>query len=219
MYKAIFFDLDGTLLDTLTDIRRALNEALALSDFPLSYSKQECHALIGSGADYLVHTALGEYDSSENYEKLKEVYMPLYAKYQDDHTKPFNGFPTILQYLKNKGYLLFVCSNKPDALAKVVVPAHYGQGLFTEIVGHQQGDPVKPDPVIVNRLLEKYHLSPEEGLFVGDSLPDLLTANNAKMKLCLCTWGYGFYKPELLSEAAYVIGKPKELVQKVLSLR
>jgi phosphoglycolate phosphatase len=75
---------------------------------------------------------------------------------------------------------------------------------------------VKPDPIIVNRLIEKYGLSREECLFVGDSLPDLLTANNAGLKLCLCTWGYGFYKPDLLEEAAYVINKPKDLVQKVL---
>jgi phosphoglycolate phosphatase len=216
MYKALFFDLDGTLLDTLTDIRRAINEALAECGFKLSYSKQECHALIGNGADYLVHKALGEFDTPENYAKLKKAYMPLYAKYQNDHTKPFNGLPTILQFLKNKDYKLFVCSNKPDALAKVVVPAHYGEGLFTEIVGHIEGDPVKPDPIIVNRLIDKYGLSREECLFVGDSLPDLLTANNAGLKLCLCTWGYGFYKPDLLGEAAYVINKPKDLVQKVL---
>lgn len=216
MYKAIFFDLDGTLLDTLTDIRIAINEALKKTGFPLSYSKQECHALIGNGADYLVHTALGEYDNPANFEKLKKAYMPLYAKYQNDHTKPFNGMPTVLGYLKNKDYLLFVCSNKPDALSKEVVPAHYGEGLFTEVVGHTEGDPVKPDPIIITKLLAKYGLSSDECLFVGDSLPDLLTANNAHMKLCLCTWGYGFYKPELLKEASYVISKPKDLVQKVL---
>ncbi|MCI1244738.1 MAG: HAD family hydrolase [Bacilli bacterium] len=219
MYKAIFFDLDGTLLDTLTDIRIAINEALEKTGFPMRYSKRECHYLIGNGVDYLVHTALGDMDTSANFEKLKPVYMDLYAKYQNDHTKPFNGLPTILRFLKDKDYLLFVCSNKPDALAKIVVPAHYGNGLFKEVAGHVAGEPVKPSPIIVNRLMGKYGLSPDECLFVGDSLPDLLTANNAHMKLCLCTWGYGFYKPELLDECAYVIAKPRELARKVLSSR
>jgi phosphoglycolate phosphatase len=211
MYKALFFDLDGTLLDTLPDIRRAVNDALKQAGFPLSYSKQECRYLIGNGADYLVHKALGEYDSEANFLKLKAAYMPLYAAYQNDHTKPFNGLPTVIGYLKNKDILLFVCSNKPDDLAKVVVPSHYGEGRFTEILGIAPGDPVKPDPFQVNKLVEKYHLDRKDCLFVGDSLPDLLTANNAGLPLCLCTWGYGFYKPELLQECQYVIAKPKDL--------
>jgi phosphoglycolate phosphatase len=213
MYQALFFDLDGTLLDTLTDIRAALNEALLQSGFSFTYSKQECHYLIGNGADYLVHKALKDQDTPANFAKLKAAYMPLYAAYQERHTKPFNGMVPTLQYLHNRGILLFVCSNKPDALAKRIVPKFYGEDLFTEIRGQKEGEPRKPDPFIPNSFIAHYALDPKQCLFVGDSLPDLLTANNAGLPLCLCMWGYGFYKPDLLEECKYVIKKPKELAQ------
>lgn len=216
MKTALFFDLDGTLLDTLTDIRIAINEALALCGYSYSFSKQECHYLVGDGADTLVHRALKENDAPEAFVKLKAAYMPLYAAYQERHTKPFNGMEPTLRFLAQRGIRLFVCSNKPDAMAKTIVEKFYGPDLFLEIRGHLENEPVKPDPLIVNTLVGKYALDKKEALFVGDSLPDLLTAQNAGLPLCLCLWGYGFYKPEFLKEAAYVIKKPKELVSIVL---
>jgi len=216
MKNALFFDLDGTLLDTLTDIRRAINEALAECGYPYSFSKQECHYLVGDGADALVHRALKDSDTPEAFLALKKAYMPLYLSYQEEHTKPFNGMEPTLRFLATRGYKLFVCSNKPDLMAKRIVEKFYGKDLFLEIRGHLEGEPVKPDPLIVNNLVGKYALDKKEALFVGDSLPDLLTAQNAGIPLCLCLWGYGFYKPEFLKEAAYTIKKPKELVSIVL---
>jgi phosphoglycolate phosphatase len=211
MYKALFFDLDGTLLDTLTDIRRAINDALKAAGFPFVYSKSDCHSLIGNGADVLIHKALKELDNPTNFAKLKSEYMPRYEAYQGVHTKPFNGMPTILQYLANKGVLLFVCSNKPDKLAHDIIAKNFDTTLFSGIYGQKDNELPKPDPHIINYYLAKFNLEPQDCLMVGDSLPDLLTAKNAKLGLCLCTWGYGFYKPELLNEATLVITKPKEL--------
>jgi phosphoglycolate phosphatase len=159
---------------------------------------------------------LKDNDTPEAFLALKKAYMPLYQAYQEDHTKPFNGMEPTLRFLAGRGKKLFVCSNKPDALAKTIVEKFYGKDLFLEIRGHQEGEPVKPDPLIVNSLVEKYAIDKKDALFVGDSLPDLLTAQNAGLPLCLCLWGYGFYKPELLQEAAYVIKKPKEIVSIVL---
>jgi phosphoglycolate phosphatase len=218
MYKALFLDLDGTLLDTLTDIRSAINDALQETGFAFHYSKQECRSLVGYGADALVHKALGDLDSPENFAKLKAAYMPLYGAYQEKHTKPFNGMAPTLEYLANKGVLLFVSSNKPDELASIVVRKYYGDSLFTEIRGQRPLDLPKPNPNTVLALMDKYQLKGSECLYVGDSLPDLLTAQNAKLPFCLCKWGYGFYKPEFLEEATYIIGKPKDLAKVALSL-
>ena len=213
MVEALIFDLDGTLLDTLTDIRLAVNEALKECGFAYAFSKADCHALIGNGADVLVHKALKDQDTPENFIRLKKAYMPLYAAKQEDHTKPFNGEKATLNFLHQRGIKLFVCSNKPDALAQKVVTKYYGEDLFEEIRGIKEGDAPKPDPTIVNGLIARYGLDKSKTVFVGDSLPDLLTAQNAALPLCLCLWGYGFYKPELLQEAKYVIKKPKELAQ------
>jgi phosphoglycolate phosphatase len=216
MYQVLFFDLDGTLLDTLTDIRAAINDALKECGFSYSFSKQECRSLIGNGADIFIHKALKDQDSLDNFLKLKASYMPKYKDYQGKHTKPFNGVEPTLRFLAQRGIRLFVCSNKPDELAQLIVTRFYGNALFTEIRGNREGEKVKPDPHIVEYFLEKYALPKESSLFVGDSLPDLLTAQNAGLPLCLCTWGYGSYKADLLNECRYVIQKPKELVSIVL---
>jgi phosphoglycolate phosphatase len=213
MFQALFFDLDGTLLDTLTDIRQAINEALASCGYPYSFSKQECHSLIGNGADTLVHRALKDNDSPAAFEKLKAEYMPRYRAFQGNHTKPFNGEKPTLLFLKERGVKLFVVTNKPDPLAKAIIAANYGDSLFMEVCGLHEGEAPKPDPHIVFDLLARYGLDKSRCLFVGDSLPDLLTAQNAGLPLCLCEWGYGFYKPELLQECRFVIKKPKELAQ------
>jgi phosphoglycolate phosphatase len=213
MVQSLIFDLDGTLLDTLTDIRLAINEALKECGYHYAFSKADCHALIGNGADVLVHKALKENDTPERFAELKKAYMPLYAAKQEDHTKPFNGEKVTLSYLAQRGIRLFVCSNKPDALCQKVVTKYYGNDLFEEIRGIREGETPKPDPTILDEMMIRRGIDRKETVFVGDSLPDLLTAQNAQLPLCLCLWGYGFYKPELLQEAQYVIKKPKELAQ------
>lgn len=212
MYQTFIFDLDGTLLQTLPDIRRAINEALKRCGYDYAFSLKEARALIGNGADMLVKRALKEKgDDIEAFAQLKAAYMPLYRDYQNLHAKPFNGMKEVLTFLKERGLQLFVATNKPNALAKFIVEDHFGKGLFTAIEGHEEGEPVKPDPLIVNRFVEKYGIDKSKTLFIGDSYVDVDTAQNAGVKSCLVTWGYGFYKKALLERADYVISKPKQL--------
>lgn len=212
MYQTFIFDLDGTLLQTLPDIRRAINEALKRCGYDYAFSLKEARALIGNGADMLVKRALKEKgDDIEAFAQLKAAYMPLYRDYQNLHAKPFNGMKEVLTFLKERGLQLFVATNKPNALAKFIVEDHFGKGLFTAIEGHEEGGPVKPDPLIVNRFVEKYGIDKSKTLFIGDSYVDVDTAQNAGVKSCLVTWGYGFYKKALLERADYVISKPKQL--------
>lgn len=212
MYETFIFDLDGTLLQTLPDIRLAINEALKRCGYSYSFSLKEARALIGNGADMLVKRALKEKgDDPEAFAELKAAYMPLYRDYQNLHAKPFNGMKEVLTFLKERGLQLFVATNKPNALAQFIVEDHFGKGLFTAIEGHEEGEPVKPDPLIVNRFVEKYGIDKSKSLFIGDSYVDVDTAQNAGVKSCLVTWGYGFYKKALLERADYVISKPKQL--------
>lgn len=217
MYKAIIFDLDGTLLDTLPDIRVAINEALKKCGYDYEFSLKEAHALIGDGTDMLVKRALKEKgEDPVAFKALKEAYLPLYKEYQNLHTKAFNGLPETLTFLNERGIKLFIASNKPDNLAKIIVSAHYAPGTFVSILGNMDGEPVKPNPILVIRLLEISGLKSSECLYVGDSETDLNTAKNANMDCGIVTWGYGFYKPSLLDEAQFVINKPKQLVQAAL---
>ncbi len=213
MKKALIFDLDGTLLDTITDIRRAINDALKACGFSFSYSKQECHSLVGDGADTLVHRALGEYDNETNFARLKSEYMPRYREYQGAHTKAFNGIVPTLKYLKDKGIILGVCTNKPDELAHIILSNFFPPSFFDAIYGVKEGEAPKPDPHNVLKIMTRFSLDSSSTVFVGDSLPDLLTANNVSLPLALCLWGYGNYKPAFLKEARYIIEKPKDLAK------
>lgn len=216
MYKNLIFDLDGTLLDTLPDIRYAINLALEECGYDYSFSLADTHYLIGNGADTLVKRALKENsEDMEAFSALKKVYMRNYAEYQNVHTKPFNGLVPVLEFLKERGINLFVVTNKPDALAHVVVKAHFGK-LFTSVMGHSEGNPVKPDPYLLNLLFSEFDLKKEDCLFIGDSEVDVDTAKNGGLKCGLVTWGYGYYKPSLLDRADYVIKRPKELAQAAL---
>jgi len=216
MVKNIIFDLDGTLIDSLTDIRAALNESLKACSLPLSYSKSEVRGFIGDGADALLHKALGDLDSPSAFDCLKKEYLPRYLAFQNHHTRPFNGLPSVLEYLKNRSISLFVCTNKPQEHASQIVAKAFREGLFEEVRGLQDGEPPKPDRTLPDSLISKHSLNREETYFVGDSLVDLLTAHNASLPLALCLWGYGFYKPSLLAEAKIVLNKPKEVAKLAL---
>ncbi len=213
MIQALFFDLDGTILDTIHDIQRAINQALKDCGYPHSFDHEGTKRLIGNGADMLIKRALKEKGGDvDAFLELKKAYMPYYKLWQNDHTAPFAGLKEVLTKLKEAGVLLFVVTNKPAHLAPIVVQEHFGD-LFLEILGQRDDIPLKPDPYYVNYLVKKYHLDKEKTLFVGDSLPDVETGHNAGVKTVLCKWGYGLYEEALLKKSDYVIEKPMELYE------
>ena len=218
MIKNLIFDLDGTLLDTLPDITRAINDALKEEGYGYSFSLEEAKGLIGGGAERLVRKALKEKgDDPNRFASLQKAYMPLYKAYQEDNTKPFPGLEDVLKGFLAKGKRMFVVSNKPDALAQIVVP-HYLPSLFEGISGQKEGELPKPNPASTLRIIDRFALKKEETLYVGDSSFDVDTAHNAGLKNVLVKWGYGFYTKELLSKSDYIVSTPKELEKLVLSI-
>ena len=211
MIKNLIFDLDGTLLDTLPDITRAINDALKKEGYLYSFSLEEAKTLIGGGADRLIRKALkNKGNNPVLFEALKKAYMPLYKAYQEDNTKPFPGLKETLLRFKESGIRMFVVSNKPDALAQIVVP-HYLPDLFSGISGQKEGELPKPDPASTLRIIESFSLQKEETLYVGDSFFDVETAHNAGVKSVLVRWGYGFYTAELICKSDFSVSSPREL--------
>ncbi len=211
MMQNVIFDLDGTLLDTLKDIQDAINDALKASGFPYHYSKSECRLLIGGGANALMHRALKDDDNEDNFLRLKKEYMPRYRDYQNRHTKPFDGVKTALKELHEARVSLFVCTNKPDALAQSIVKSAFGKDLFMGIRGLKEGEEPKPNPTIVNHFIETYGLNRHKTIFVGDSVTDLLTAKAAALPVAIALWGYGCYDEDWLKDAEYILKEPKEI--------
>ena len=213
MYQYLFFDLDGTILETIQDIRIAINEALMKNGLYHDYTDKDVTRFIGDGADMLVRRAMKEKaDDPVLFAAVKKEYMPLYKRYQNDHAHPFEGLIPTLQKLKEKGCHLYVVTNKPHELACIIVKDHFGD-LFSRVEGHREGMPVKPDPVLVNKVIEEEGVDKAKALYIGDSITDIKTAENAGLPCCLCLWGYGVYDESTLSRATYSIAKPDELLR------
>ena len=218
MIQNLIFDLDGTLLDTLPDITRAINDALHIEGYSYSFSLEEAKTLIGGGADRLVKRALKDQGNDPaSFASLKRTYMPLYKAYQEDNTKPFPGLVNVLKSFQGRGIKMFVVSNKPDALVQIVVP-HYLPGLFDGVSGQKEGEAPKPNPASTLRVIDRFSLNKEETLYVGDSSFDIETAHNAGLKSVLVKWGYGFYTQELESQSDYVVSSPNNLANLVMGL-
>lgn len=215
-YQHLIFDLDGTLLDTISDIARAITDALHQCGYSRSYDKITCKALIGDGADALLHRALnGLSDTEEEFLRLKKAYLPLYKAYQGVASDPFEGMAETLKMLGDSGVDFSIVTNKPDQLAKIIMTEKMPTIQFVSIEGHQEGNPVKPNPFQILRLLESKKWEKTDCLFIGDSHVDIDTARNAGLKVALCTWGYDRYEEALLSRADHILNKPSDLLDLV----
>ena len=210
-YKALFFDTDGTLLDTLQDILSAVNFALKKCGYHKQYEYEEGKKLIGGGAYKLAERAISFTTlSQEKYEKFQSLFFEKYLELQDATTKPFDGMSELLLSLK-KDYLLFIISNKPQFLLDDIIRKTFPKGLFVECCGHKIENPEKPNPILINYLVEKYHLNKNECLFIGDSITDIETAINGQVDSCLVTFGYGINIDSFKEKATYVANSVSDL--------
>lgn len=215
MKKDYIFDLDGTLADTLPDIRDAVNESLLAIGREGSCSLEDVRKMIGRGARNLGRLALGGSPGEEELSSFMREYMPRYRDYQGRTTKPFPGVTEALLSLRERGARLFVCTNKPHELAVSVLKKIFPGGLFDDVQGHVEGRPPKPDPWLLDALFKRNGIKKEEALFVGDSLPDKETADNYGLPLVLCLWGYGNYDSSLLMGASKIIRSPVGLLDPI----
>lgn len=218
MYKAILFDLDGTILHSISDITTALNISLKTCGYSFSYDDEGTKKLIGMGAHNIIARVFANREhTAKEFDHLLETFSINYKIHQGEKATPYQGVIPLLEKLKDRGIKLFVASNKPDHLAKIIVSKFFGNNLFDAIYGHETGKPEKPDPYLVNHLLSTYKLLADETLFVGDSDVDVMTANNSNLDVALVTWGYGNYTQSFEKQATYVAGTISELESIVMS--
>ncbi len=212
MYKAILFDLDGTILHSISDITTALNISLKTCGYDFFYDDEGTKKLIGMGARNIIARVFkNRPHTDEEFHRLLEVFSINYRMHQGEKAHPYEGMIAFLEELKSSGIKLFVASNKPDHLAKEIVSRFFGDALFDAVYGHQQGKPEKPNPYLVNFLLKNFNLDYRQTLFVGDSDVDVATGHNSQLDVCLVTWGYGNYDETLLKQATYVVNSVSHL--------
>ena len=205
-YKAVIFDMDGTILDTIEDLRDALNFALEEFGHRHDYSAEETCAFFGSGALSAIMRALAaeaglsetqllRIDSvtsptdRETAENILEFYKPYYAAHCDIKTGPFPGIPELLSKLKDAGILTAVVSNKPDPAVQELC-LEYFPGGFSHAAGEQIGIRRKPEPDMVLATLKELGVSAEDAVYIGDSEVDMETAENSGLDLIMVDWGF-----------------------------
>ena len=192
MKKLILWDLDGTLIDTLEDLAEAVNHALKLRGLPL-HGVDEYRKMVGHGVRNLVKQALEASAQEINDQLVDEALADFKEYYQahiDVHTRPYPGMPELLSELQAKGIKMAVASNKFQEGTEYLIKEFFPDIQFVAILGNRPGYPLKPEPAIVEEVLSKGNIGPEDAVMVGDSPTDMRTAANGGIEAIAVSWGY-----------------------------
>lgn len=211
-YKAVLFDLDGTLLDTLQDIADSVNKGLSYLNFP-QHRTEAYKALIGEGREVLAALALPEDQRhSSNVQKLLAHINAEYSRHWADNTHSYAGVPELLDGLTAKGIKLAVLSNKADDLVKMMINRLLPQWQFFAVVGAKPSVPHKPDPTAALQIAEESGIIPSQFLYLGDSEIDMKTATRAGMYPVGALWGFRSAEELLADGAKTLIKNPEGLL-------
>ncbi len=209
-YRAVLFDLDGTLLDTLNDLTEGMNRALRQMGYP-PCTKEEARSYLGNGGRVFAQKALPLQASQEEAEACYQAFRQQYARCFQETTKPYPGVLKLLCALHKKGYRIGVVTNKYREAAEALCEAFFVP--YVECVeGERAQVPKKPAPNMPLRILEKWGILPQETLFVGDSSVDALTALHTGMDCALVTWGFSDAETLRSFRDCHIIEEPMELL-------
>jgi phosphoglycolate phosphatase len=213
----VIFDLDGTLLNTIDDLGYACNYALEHTGFP-THQIENYPRMVGNGINNLIRRALPESKrTEENIWRVREYFVPYYNEHNCDYTRPYKGIPEVLKMLKAQGHLLAVASNKYQAATEKIV-SHFFPGVFDVILGEREGIPRKPDPQIVKDIMAQLNDQKANDpmvLYIGDSLVDRDTAENAHVPFVACSWGYVSRDALIKAGVARIVDVPAEISNEI----
>lgn len=212
MIRCCIFDLDGTLLNTLSALRITVNLTLEHFGYP-AIGEEKVKKFVGDGYKLLVERALKDAGDVElkHYEEALQVYMDTFAEHSMDQVEPYDGIAELLKQLKERGIKIAVLSNKPHERTVDNIETVFGKGYFDYVAGEQPGIPRKPDPAGVYRILEAFGEKPEECLYFGDTNTDMQTGLGAGLVTVGVTWGFRDREELESFHPQYVIDKPREV--------
>ena len=213
--KAVIFDLDGTLLNTIEDLTNSVNFALCRFGFP-ELTIKEVNSFVGDGVAKLIERSLPNGLLNPDFNNCLETFKEHYENNMCVKTKPYGDILKMLSSLKEKGIKCAVVSNKFDLAVKGLTKKYFGDLIDIEIGESEElGIKKKPSPDMVFRVLEKLNLKKEEVLYVGDSDTDILTAKNSGIKCISVSWGFRNREFLIKNGAQTIIDKPGELLNSV----
>lgn len=210
--KLVIFDLDGTLLNTIGDLAVACNDVLKRYNLP-EHQIEEYYTFVGNGIPKLIERSVPEQDRTPEYvEKLKIEFMDYYKSHLYDETFPYEGIRELLAELQKRDVMVAVASNKFQAGVETLLDYFFPSINFVARFGLSDDVPAKPNPLMVNKILEIANVAKEDTLYVGDSNVDMMTAINSGLKPIGVSWGFRS-KEELVNNGAWkIVDKPEEIL-------
>lgn len=213
MIRAVIFDLDGTLLDTLDDLADSMNAALARLGLPVHH-RDLYRYFVGDGLGILASRVLPEARrSAEMIQRVSDEMLGEYTTRWAVHTQPYDGVLQMLELLSRRGYLLNVFSNKPEEFTRLMVEHFLSDLPWVKVRGARDGVPRKPDPAGALAIAKELSLEPEQFLYLGDTNTDMITASSAGMYPIGVLWGFRPRRELEESGAKALISHPLDLLQ------
>ena len=213
-YRLAVFDLDGTILYTLEDLKISLNCALSANGLP-ERTLEETRRFVGNGIRKLIERAVPENSDPGLIDRVFDDFNLHYKQHCTDHTRPYEGITELLSALRAAGVKTAVLSNKADYGVQELC-ARYFPGMFDFAAGEKAGVRKKPAPDGVFTILEKLGVSAADTVYIGDSEVDIETAENAGTDSIIVDWGFRD-RGLLLSRGARVIASaPKEVLRLII---
>lgn len=187
-YRTVLFDMDGTLLDTLEDLRESTNHVMREMGYP-ERSLEEMRRFVGNGAEMLIRRAVSEGTGEEEILRALGMFRSYYAAHCKEKTRVYDGMLALLDALRARGIKTAVVSNKPDEAVKKLSEEYFG-GRMDYAVGAKDGRRCKPYPDMVDAALEALGETREGAVFIGDSEVDVQTGLNAGLPVIAVSWGF-----------------------------
>ncbi len=209
----VLFDLDGTLLDTLEDLRDSVNHILKSRGLP-QRSIEEIRASVGNGSAHLLEMSLPQGRDTPDFDGILEEYRAYYLGHNQVKTAPYDGIGELLRKLASREYKMAVVSNKPDESTKKLVRSFFGAWIWVA-VGETPLIRRKPEPDCVEAALKELMSEPWESVYIGDSEVDIETARKAGLPCISAAWGFRTREQLEKAGASCIVDTPAEILKYV----
>jgi phosphoglycolate phosphatase len=209
--KAIIFDFDGTLLDTIDDLADSMNRALAERGMP-EHPTDSYRYFVGDGMENLARQAAPAGTPPGTVRELVRRMEEIYSGGWANKTRPYPGIPPLLEELRRLGLALSILSNKPDSFTRIMASHYFGGAFFAAVLGARDGMPKKPDPAGALEIARLLAVPPKEFLYLGDTNTDMRTGRSAGMRTIGVSWGFRPAEELAATGAEAIVDSPIEVL-------